>query len=193
MTQHHNQDPEVNYLSRTQVLVAMAVTAIALWIVAKIWLNLGQVSLMSWRWNIKDLLVGLGLGLSITGFSGLAYQYYLPYRQSANYYLDIVLKPLVIPDLIWLGILPGISEELLFRGVMIPALGYDHFAVILSSLCFGILHLSGSQQWAYVIWATIIGLVLGYSAVLSGNLLVPIVAHIITNVISSYMWKIGRI
>jgi hypothetical protein len=104
----------------------------------------------------------------------------------------MVLQPLALPDLIWLGLLPGLSEELLFRGVMIPALGGNHLAVIVSSLCFGVLHLSGLQQWPYVIWATIIGMILGYSALLSGNLLLPIVAHIVTNLLSSYFWKIQR-
>jgi membrane protease YdiL (CAAX protease family) len=72
---------------------------------------------------------------------------------------------------------------------MLPALGADHLAVIVSSLCFGVLHLSDTQQWPYVIWATLIGVILGYSALLSGNLLLPIVAHIVTNLFSSYLWK----
>ena len=97
-----------------------------------------------------------------------------------------------LPDLLWLGLLPGLSEELLFRGVMLPALGFNHLAVIVSSICFGVLHLSGSGQWAYVFWATIVGVILGYSAFFSGNLLVPIVAHIVTNLVSSYLWKMQQ-
>jgi uncharacterized protein len=186
------KQPEIPLLTRTQVLVAMGVTAILLWIVAKLWLQLGNVSLMSWRWHETAFLWGILLGLGITTLSGLAYRLWLPYRKSANYYLEMVLKPLAFPDLIWLGLLPGLSEELLFRGVMLPALGLNHVAVIVSSICFGILHLSGSQQWPYVIWATIVGILLGYSALLSGNLLVPIVAHIMTNWISSYFWKIRQ-
>ncbi len=192
MVEKQNQNPENSYLTRTQVLVAMGFTALALWIVAKLWLELGQVALLSWRWDNRDFLVGIGLALTITGGSGLAYQYWTPYRQSADYYLQIVLKPLVLPDLLWLGLLPGLSEELLFRGVMLPAFGMDHFAVIASSICFGVLHFSGSQQWAYVVWATAVGVVLAYSALLSGNLLVPIVAHILTNLLSSYLWKFGQ-
>ncbi|MEO0687441.1 MAG: CPBP family intramembrane glutamic endopeptidase, partial [Cyanobacteria bacterium J06649_11] len=96
------------------------------------------------------------------------------------------------PDLIWLGLLPGLSEELLFRGVMLPAFGFNHFAVLVSSVCFGVLHLSGSGQWAYVVWASIVGVMLGYSAFLSDNLLIPIVAHIVTNLVSSYFWKIQQ-
>jgi hypothetical protein len=193
VVEQQKQEPEIPYLSRTQVLIAMGVTAIILWIVAKLWLNFGNFSLFVWRWKERDLLLGIGLGLFITALSGLAYRLSPPYRKSADYYLEVVLKPLAMPDLIWLGLLPGLSEELLFRGVMLPALGFDHVAVIVSSLCFGILHLSGSEQWPYVMWATIIGIILGYSALLSGNLLVPIVAHILTNLISSYLWKIQRL
>jgi membrane protease YdiL (CAAX protease family) len=192
VAQQQKQEPEIPYLTRTQVLVAMGATAILLWIIAKVWLQFGRFSLMSSRWHETELLWGVLLGLCITALSGLAYRLWPSYRRSANYYLEMVLKPLALPDLIWLGLLPGLSEELLFRGVMIPAFGYDHFAVILSSVCFGVLHLSGSQQWPYVIWASIVGLFLGYSALLSDNLLVPIVAHIITNLISSYFWKIGH-
>jgi membrane protease YdiL (CAAX protease family) len=190
VVEQQNQEPEIPYLTRTQVLVAMGVTAIILWIVAKLWLHWSNIILFKWHWHEQDLLLGIGLGLIITILSSLAYRFLPNYRKSADYYLEMVLKPLAIPDLIWLGLLPGLSEELLFRGVMLPALGADHLAVIVSSLCFGVLHLSGPQQWPYVIWATLIGVILGYSALLSGNLLLPIVAHIVTNLLSSYLWKI---
>ncbi|NJL80884.1 MAG: CPBP family intramembrane metalloprotease [Richelia sp. RM2_1_2] len=192
MTQQQKNEPEIPYLTRTQVLMAMGLTAIILWIIAKLCLEFGNFYLMSWHWNQKEFLIGVALGLTITGLSSLAYRFFPVYRQSANYYLEIVLKPLALPDLIWLGLLPGLSEELLFRGVMLPALGFNHLAVIVSSICFGVLHLSGSGQWAYVIWATIVGMILGYSALLTGNLLVPIVAHIVTNLVSSYFWKIQQ-
>jgi uncharacterized protein len=188
-----NQEPEIPYLTRTQVLVAMGVTAIILWIVAKLWLRWGNIILFKWFWDQQDLLLGITLGVAITLLSGLAYRLSPAYRKSADYYLEMVLKPLALIDLIWLGLLPGLSEELLFRGVMLPALGGDHIAVIVSSLCFGVLHLSGPQQWPYVIWATMIGMILGYSALFSGNLLLPIVAHIITNLLSSYLWKTQKL
>ncbi|WP_414551424.1 CPBP family intramembrane glutamic endopeptidase [Anabaena sp. CCY 0017] len=193
MVEQQNQEPEIPYLTRTQVLVAMGVTAILLWLVARVWLNYGNFYLLRWYWSGKDLLFGLGLGLIITGLSGLAYRFYPNYRQSADYYLDIVIKPLALPDLIWLGLLPALSEELLFRGVMLPALGLDNIAVIVSSIAFGILHLSGPQQWPYVVWATIIGLMLGFSALSTGNLLVPIVAHMITNWVSGCFWKFRQV
>jgi uncharacterized protein len=182
--------PNVEPLSRVQVLIAMGVTAVLLLLCARLWLFFDtSVVMLPLRWSALSLLVGIGTGLGITAASAVMYQIWKAYRQSADYYLELVIKPLALPDLIWLGLLPGMSEELLFRGVMLPALGLTWFGLALSSLCFGILHFSGSQQWAYVIWATVIGAVLGLSAVLSGNLLVPIVAHITTNLISSCIWK----
>jgi hypothetical protein len=186
------KEPELQPLTRSQVLVAIAATALILWVVAKLWLRFGHFSLLTWHWREMDLLRGVGLGLSITFASGIVYRLWPAYRKSADYYLDLVLKPLVLPDLIWLGLLPGLSEELLFRGVMLPALGLNITAVFLSSICFGALHISGSQQWPYMVWATTVGIVLGFSALATGNLLVPIVAHIVTNLLSSYFWKLRR-
>ena len=179
-------------LTRTQILVVMGVTAIILLIVAKIWQRLGSILLLKIRFSVESLLFGVALAAVIIVASSVVYRLWPAYRQSADSYLELVLKPLIWPDLIWLGLLPGLSEELLFRGVMLPALGYDLLAVILSSLVFGILHLSGSQQWPYVVWATIVGFGLGYSALLTDNLLVPIVAHMITNWVSSGLWKFNH-
>ncbi|MBW4509503.1 MAG: CPBP family intramembrane metalloprotease [Scytonematopsis contorta HA4267-MV1] len=192
MSEKQKQEPETPVLTRYQVLIAMGVTAIILWIVAKVWMQLGNFAILPWEWDERQFFQGIGLGLVITGLSGVAYRVWDSYRQSADYYLEIVLRPLAFLDLIWLGLLPGLSEELLFRGVMLSAFGASHPAVFVSSICFGVLHLSSPKQWTYVIWATIVGVILGYSALISGNLLVPIVAHITTNLASSYFWKIRR-
>lgn len=190
MTQQHQPDP-IQPLTRTQLLVAMGVTAILLWLVAKLWLHFGSVSLLPLSWSATVLPVGIGLGLAITAASLLVYRFWAAYRRSADFYLEFVLKPLVLPDIIWVALLPGLSEELLFRGVMLPALGLNITGVVVSSLCFGILHLSGAEQWAYAVWATAVGLLLGYSAVATGNLLVPIVAHVFINLVSSCFWKLA--
>ena len=181
--------PEVEPLSRTQVLIAMGVTAVVLLVAAKLWVQFGTVILLPLKWSPIAILQGLGLGLVITLASAMVYRVWDAYRQSADYYLTLVLKPLVLPDLIWLGLLPGLSEELLFRGVMLPAFGLTFEAVIISSLCFGVLHLSSPKQWSYVAWATIVGVLLGYSALVTHNLVVPVVAHMATNLISSSIWK----
>ncbi|NJN57442.1 MAG: CPBP family intramembrane metalloprotease [Leptolyngbyaceae cyanobacterium SL_5_9] len=190
MTDQLPQEPILEPLSRVQILVAMAVTAVILLLVARLWLLFDSVSPLAVDLSISALLIGVGIGLGITVASAIVYRLWSGYRKSADYYLELVLKPLVWFDLIWLGLLPGLSEELLFRGVMLPAIGLNPFGVFISSVCFGVLHYSGSQQWAYVIWAAVVGGVLGLSALETGNLLIPIAAHITTNLVSSCMWKV---
>jgi uncharacterized protein len=184
-----SQQPELESLSRFQILVAMAVTASLLLILAKTWLYFEPLPQFPIRWIYQDLLWGLSLSVGITGGSALLYQFWPQYRTSADWYLNFILKPLLWPDLIWLGLLPGLSEELLFRGVMLPSLGLDWFGLLASSVCFGVLHMSSMQQWPYAGWAILVGLALGTSVLLSGNLLVPVTAHILTNVIASATWK----
>ncbi|WP_425428909.1 CPBP family intramembrane glutamic endopeptidase [Aphanothece hegewaldii] len=167
----------------------MGVTAVILLLVARIWQYFGSIKILDVQFSLQAVWLSLALAFGISLGSGLMYRIWPAYRQSADTYLELVIKPLVWPDLIWLGLLPGLSEELLFRGVMLPALGLDLTAVIVSSCLFGILHFSGSQQWPYVLWATVVGLVLGYSAMVTGNLLVPTLAHIVTNLVASYLWK----
>lgn len=190
MTDPFSNQPEVDPLNRTQVLAAMGITALVLLLVTRLLLLFDTVYILNLKFTMVAVLVGIGLGLAITAASAIIYLLWSVYRRSADFYLELVLKPLIWFDLIWLGFLPGLSEELLFRGVLLPALGWNWFALIVSSLCFGVLHFSGQQYWAYVVWATFIGLVLGCSALVTGNLLVPVVAHITTNLISSFVWKL---
>lgn len=192
LTKHQKPEPEIQPLTRTQILITIGVTALLLWLVAKLWLQFGRVSLLAWKWNATALFLGLGLGIIITVASSIVYRLWAAYRRSADFYLEFILKPLLLSDMIWVGLLPGLSEELLFRGVMLPAFGLNFTALVLSSLCFGILHFSGSQHWSYVVWASVVGMLLGYSALVTGNLLVPIVAHIFTNLVSSCFWKLKR-
>mgnify|MGYP001796016636 FL=1 len=189
VTNFNSNEPQMEPLGRVQILVAMGVTALVLLLIARFWLLLDSVVLLSVAFNAEILLVGLGVGVGITGASAIAYRLWPGYRQSADVYLKLVLEPLAWGDLVWMGLLPGLSEELLFRGVMLPAIGLNIYGVIFSSLCFGVLHLSGLQQWPYVAWATLIGLILAMSALLSGNLLIPIVAHTTTNLLASLVWK----
>jgi hypothetical protein len=184
-----NQD-NLEKLSRIQVLVFMAVTALILLAIAQIWQRVGSINIIPLEFTSSAFLQGIILAILIIIASAIITKVWPQYRISAEKYLDFVISPLAMPDLIWVGLLPGLSEELLFRGVMIPALGYDWFALIISSVLFGVLHLNDRESWYYVTWAVIIGFVLGYSVYLTGNLLVPVVAHILINLFSSLYWKL---
>jgi uncharacterized protein len=185
----NSQNPEIEPLSRTQILIAMAVTSIVLFGVAKLWMYLGDLQLRPLTATVEDLGIGIAIGFGLTGLSSIVYAVWATYRESADFYLAMVLDPLAMPDLIWLGLLPGLSEELLFRGVMLPSLGLDPIGILLSSICFGVLHMTNPQQWPYAVWATLVGMLLAFTMVETGNLLIPIVAHITTNFVSGLAWK----
>jgi uncharacterized protein len=189
----NSRNPDIEPLSRIQILIAMAVTAIILFGVARLWLYLGDLQLRPLAVTVGDLGIGIGLGLGLTGLSAIVYAVWTTYRKSADLYLAMVLKPLTMPDLIWLGLLPGLSEELLFRGVMLPAIGLDPIGIVLSSLCFGVLHMGNAQQWPYAVWATVVGMLLAYTMVETGNLFIPIVAHATNNFISGLTWKLDQL
>lgn len=167
----------------------MAATALILLLIAKVWLHFDPTQFpFDLRW--PDLGIGMALGLVTSGVSALVYRLWPAYRRSADFYLAFVLAPLVVADSIWIGLLPGMSEELLFRGVMLPSIGLNATGLVVSSLCFGVLHISGKHQWPYAVWASLVGLVLGGSALITGNLLVPITAHVFTNFVSSLFWQL---
>ena len=187
---NQSNEPPLDPLSRHQILLLIGITALFLFIVGNLWRMIGNVDLLPWAITPLAFAQGGVIAAGIIVTSSVLYNLWANYRQSVDAYLEFVLRPLVLPDVIWLGLLPGLSEEFLFRGVMLPGWGLGWFALLASSCLFGILHISGAQQWSYAVWATVIGFVLGLSAIVTGNLFVPVFAHIITNLTSSFIWKI---
>ncbi len=97
----------------------------------------------------------------------------------------IFLKASTIPGLLVnmlvVAVIPAIGEELLFRGVLLKLLNSIlkniHFAVILSAIIFSAIHI----QFYGFLPRFILGLILGYLFVFTGNIWVPIFAHFINN------------
>jgi uncharacterized protein len=189
MTTPTPPSPDLEPLPRNQVLIAMGVTGAILLGITKLWQALGQIQLMSLIWVPIQALYGVALALGMVLASAAVYRLWPEYRRCADEYLRMALQNLKWPDLIWLGLIPGLSEELLFRGLMLPAFGLNGLGLVISSLLFGAVHLSSLRNWPYLLWAMIMGAVLGGGAIASHNLLVPVVAHILTNWISSSLWK----
>ncbi len=180
-------------LSRSQVLIAMMLTSSSLLLVARAWMWIGSVNLMTLVWTPTTFVQGLMLALVVTLCSSLIYQSWPRYRQVAEAYMTIVITPLAWVDLVLLGVLPGFSEEILFRGVALSALGTSIGMVILTSVVFGVLHLLDLRFWPYGVWASLIGLMMAVGLLLTQNLAVPIVAHVITNMVAGGVWKYTKI
>ena len=79
-----------------------------------------------------------------------------------------------------IAVVPGICEELAFRGFILSGLrhlGHRWWAIVLSSIFFGVAH--GIVQQS--ITATVLGVVIGYLAVQSSSLFVCILFHVTHN------------
>lgn len=74
-------------------------------------------------------------------------------------------------DIVMLSVLAGVSEEIFFRGVLQHEIG-----LLAASVAFGLLH---TVSVPYVIWATVVGLYLGYLVDVGHNLWPAIVAHMV--------------
>lgn len=86
-------------------------------------------------------------------------------------------------NLLMLAVLPAIGEELLFRGCM-TRLFFEwsrnkHIAILITSLLFTAAHM----QFMGFVPRLVLGFMLGYLFVWSGNLWLPIIAHFTNNVI----------
>lgn len=84
-------------------------------------------------------------------------------------------------NLLMIGILPALGEELLFRSALIGILRrifkYVHWPVIISALIFSAFHL----QFFGFFPRFALGLLLGYLFVWSGSVWVPMLAHFVNN------------
>ncbi len=181
--------PESPSLSRSQVLLAIAATAVFLGGAAMLWKALLGVPVVPLGFTLPRLVLGLGLGIVLSLLGTLLYDRWAEFRQATDSYLELVVMPLHPIDLLWLGVLPALSEEFLFRGVAIPGLGGGAIAAAVSAIVFGLLHAPTLRQWPYALWATSIGLGFGAIVLLDGSLTVAIAAHATTNALSGAIWQ----
>lgn len=91
-------------------------------------------------------------------------------------------------NVLMIGIIPGIGEELLFRGVIQKLLkritGNDHWAVWLTAILFSAIHL----QFYGFIPRALLGAIFGYVLVYSRNLWLPMLVHFLNNTMAVFAY-----
>ncbi len=183
----------VSILTRSQVFIAVAGTAFLLIGIGTGWSYGLKVAILPCYWSTYDVLAGIVMGLVVAWLSRLLYFKWSAYKLAADEYLRIVLTPLYSIDLIWLGIFPGISEEFLFRGVALPSLGMNVTGLLITSIVFGLLHMSSWRHLPYTLWAGIVGMCFGGLTLFTHNLLPVIIAHSLTNALSGWFWQRAQV
>ncbi|XP_052204780.1 uncharacterized protein LOC127809765 isoform X2 [Diospyros lotus] len=106
--------------------------------------------------------------------------------EAANRQVLTSLQPL---DYTVVAFLPGVSEELFFRGALLPLFGINWISILLVAALFGVLHLGSGRKYSFAIWATFVGFAYGYATILSSNLLVPMACHATNNLVGGLVWR----
>jgi membrane protease YdiL (CAAX protease family) len=143
----------------------------SVWLHPAPWLGLsGPVA------HAYSLALGLALGVFVVvGTRRMVER--LSWAQELARALRPFARDLTGSGIVVVAILSSIGEELLFRGLLQPWLG-----LWLQALLFGLLHqMPGPSRWAWVGWASVVGLVFGAVFAATGSLLGPIVAHAVIN------------
>jgi membrane protease YdiL (CAAX protease family) len=128
------------------------------------------------------------LGASMVGFlvtSGISW--FLEFMFGVYPYMPEQPLPVGIAanvvSIISMTLVPAVFEELLFRGVILQSLRRfgDGFAIIVSSVLFGLLHGNLIQG----VTTTIIGLLMGYFTLRTGSLLPAMLFHFVNNAMAT--------
>lgn len=96
--------------------------------------------------------------------------------------------------IVYFVIIAAVTEELLCRGVMMKMLSpvSKTFALVASSVLFGVMHGNFNQMFN----GALLGLVLGYAAMKSGSLKLPIICHMAANtnamILAVLEYKLGE-
>ncbi len=123
--------------------------------------------------------LGLALALGVVLFCRFAASQW-QWAQLLNRSFRDVLGPLTNRDIWLLAVTSSIGEEMLFRGALTPWLG-----IWLQAAVFALLHIGPDRRFIpWTIFAALLGVVLGYLAMATGNLAGAIIAHFVINALN---------
>jgi membrane protease YdiL (CAAX protease family) len=133
------------------------------------------------RWSWIDFGRGAAAALPMLACFAILVRWKTPAVERIHRMLTSFLREFAdrasIASLGCLSAAAGLGEELLFRGLIQPALSAplgDNVGLLLASAAFGLLH---PLTFTYVLFVFVIGVYLGWLYLATGNLLCPAVAH----------------
>lgn len=154
-------------------LVVAAVAVVSLWVQNDLWQVLAPAT---WGRAAGSVALGVAVGLSLVALSRLATARF-SWARRLSQELRNTLGELNAREALVLASMSGIAEELLFRGVLQPALGLWIAAAI-----FGVLHIGPNRHFMpWTIMAFGAGLLFGVMFWWCGSLIAPILAHATVN------------
>lgn len=130
------------------------------------------------RW-VPDLAAGLAAGALVLGVSHWMTRC-TAWGEALARALAGVLQGVSVPNSLLLALASGMAEEMLFRGALQPRVGW--FA---ASLLFGLLHFVPRREFLpWTGFAVLVGFLFGGLFSWTGNLVAPVVAHVLVNAVN---------
>mmetsp|Transcript_44192 Transcript_44192/g.73586 ORF Transcript_44192/g.73586 Transcript_44192/m.73586 type:complete len:387 (-) Transcript_44192:258-1418(-) len=139
------------------------------------------------------LLLGLGAAAVVTVGRIILLSAWADFKTASDTSNRQVLTPLRGLDVLQVAAYPAISEELLFRGFLLPAVGNDLAGIAVAGVVFGVLHIPGGRNPAFAVWASAVGMLYGALAVYTHDLAAPMVAHAVANLASATYWRANNL
>jgi membrane protease YdiL (CAAX protease family) len=155
--------------------------------IAMIWISVQDIP---WRSALTPSVLhsctGIVAGIVLFTVNYVVVEYgsrYLSFFRAIKRLIEEDVSPLFknIPlgAVVLIAIVSGVAEEIFFRGVLQRQIG-----LLFSSILFGLAHIWKTTAIVYGVYAAIIGMYFGGLYALTGNLWVPIIAHIINNFVA---------
>ena len=143
-------------------------------------------SFIQWR-DGNAYVIGFTAGLLVVGFDLLMTKL-LP----SHFYDDGGINERIFLKrhpfhILFLAVLIGVSEELLFRGILQNSWGW-----FWASLIFALIHLRYLSHWYLILNITVLSFFIGYVYILSDNLMAPIVLHITVDFLLGLFLKVQK-
>ena len=133
------------------------------------------------RPDINNFAIGIIATLPLAGFlwwfSNTTLEHFAAFRKSQIKFFSEIGFEFTPARIALMAVCAGVSEELLFRGLLqswFSTFAPAALAIIVSNLIFGMLHM---RTLLYALIAGLVGVYLGVLFELTGNLVAPIVTH----------------
>ena len=143
--------------------------------------------------NYKVILISFGIGIVCffiniavsTLFNGILIFSGYEFGAGASVSPEDMTIGTFFKDVIMIAIIPAFCEEFMHRGIVLQGTKHMGFkkAILISSLLFALLHLNIQQ----VSYAFVLGLIMGFVAIVSKNIFPAIIVHFTNNFISVYI------
>ena len=141
-------------------------------------------------WSIEAVALGLlvttPMFLLVAVLGWTDHPAFRDIRVQLQEFLDLLFRGAPAGSVVLIAVLAGVGEELLVRGVLQQWLGLHlppGAAILLASVLFGLAHY---VSHLYFLFATLIGLYLGWVYHVTENLVVVMIAH------AAYDWAVIR-